>query len=127
MTHTCCLVKGKESSGKESSCGTLSPWDKASTQERFEPIYNQSLATDDSQSAIDLHEEQAELIGELEKHCKRFLQNTSTNLAEYESILVETMARRSVFLERGIAQAETQRPRAKLFQSFPNVGLYFDT
>lgn len=122
LTHTCCLAKGKES-----SCRTLSPWYKASTQERFEPIYNQSLATDDSQSAIDLHEEQAELIDELEKHCKGFLENTSTNLAEYESILVETMARRSVFLERGVAQAETQRPKAKLSQSFPHVGLSFDT
>lgn len=63
LTHTCCLVK------EGNSFEILSRHYEDRNQE-FEPIYNHSLATDDSESVIDLHEEQAELIDELEKYCK---------------------------------------------------------
>jgi hypothetical protein len=100
LTHTCCLTSKSSPISRYSS-----PYNGAmAEEERSEDNHVPPVNADHKE----LWEEQEELVKPLEAYCETFSSGKDLTPAECESALFSTLARRIVFIERGLTQALSQ-------------------
>lgn len=103
LTHTCCLTLENSLYPLYFQCYN-SPHSSAKSVERSENG-NSSPVTEDH---MELRGEQRELVEQLDEFCQSFANQEAMSPADCESALITTLARRIVFIERGMTQAASQ-------------------
>ena len=104
LTHTCCLT---EQSYLLSHTNHIPFYSDSFRQEHTEHKKNCGCSVKFGHE--DLHEEQIELVDNLEGYCQAFEKSQETVPIDYEYSLIAMLARRTVFVERGLRQSELQK------------------
>ena len=102
LTHTCCLASKNSHIQERGSLYQL-VYDM-----EFFPDENTVANHEHDEEKQELREEQQELVDELETYCQNRMGGEDLEVEVNESILVATLARRIVFIERGSALVASQ-------------------